>query len=64
MKNYKNIYINVPHEDMIERCLNARGEECDSLTEAKRRAAAYGGYAIRVYFAADSGDVLGYKIFY
>lgn len=63
MKHYKNIYINVRNEDQIERALSARGEECATITEAKRKARIYGGYAVRVYLD-DSGTVVALRIFY
>lgn len=63
MKNYKNIYMPVKFEDEIDRRINARGVECESLTEAKRKARELGGYAIRAYYAKDSGDLISYKIF-
>lgn len=63
MKNYKNIYMPVRFADEIERRIKASGEECASLTEAKRKAREQGGFAIRAYYAKDSGDLIGYKIF-
>lgn len=62
-RNYKNFFVPVRYEDQIESALNARGEECESLTEAKRKARELGGYAIRAYYAKDSGALIGYKIF-
>ena len=62
-RRYKNFFVPVRYEDQIESALNARGEECETLTEAKRRAQAREGWAVRAYYAHDSGDLMGIRIF-
>ena len=57
---YKNIYINVNYFDQIESALKARGVEYATLTEARERAHAFGGYAVRVYYAP-GGCMISWK---